>query len=393
MLLDLRDPGFWQDPYPQYVAARAQHRVARSTAGEVMLLRADDLDLVHTLPAFAQPGLRALERLGVHEGPFYEWRRLTMPAHDGPVHERLRGTVVRAFTPRRVEPLRAELRVHAQAVLQELRHRDSFDVVADYADDLPLWLICRFLGLPVDARTEIATFLAGTEAGFVDPLTPEGRRIAEEGIVALYAYVELLIADREADPQDDIVSDLLQAESEDRMSRDELVALVVNVLGGAIGSSRAAIANSILLLLSHTEQTEWLRDAYDERLSPAIEECLRYHPPFRTGRKLVVDDNDAFGVPLLAGDTVFLARQAANRDPQRWNDPDHFDVTRPPERHFSFGYGPHFCLGQALARLDVQEAVRAFLDEMPVARLLTANPRRVPFTPDEQLEELLVRPG
>ena len=393
MLLDLRDPGFWQDPYPQYVAARAQHRVARSTAGEVMLLRADDLDLVHTLPAFAQPGLRALERLGVHDGPFYEWRRLTMPAHDGPVHERLRGTVVRAFTPRRVEPLRAELRVHAQAVLQALRGRDSFDVVADYADDLPLWLICRFLGLPVDARTEIATFLAGTEAGFVDPLTPEGRRIAEEGIVALYAYVELLIADREADPQDDIVSDLLQAESEDRMSRDELVALVVNVLGGAIGSSRAAIANSILLLLSHTEQTEWLRDAYDERLSPAIEECLRYHPPFRTGRKLVVDDNDVFGVPLRAGDTVFLARQAANRDPQRWNDPDHFDVTRPPERHFSFGYGPHFCLGQALARLDVQEAVRAFLDEMPVARLLTANPRRVPFTPDEQLEELLVRPG
>jgi len=393
MLLDLRDPGFWQDPYPQYAAARAQHRVARSTAGEVMLLRADDLDLVHTLPAFAQPGLRALERLGVHEGPFYEWRRLTMPAHDGPVHERLRGTVVRAFTPRRVEPLRAELRVHAQAVLQELRHRDSFDLVADYADDLPLWLICRFLGLPVDARTEIATFLAGTEAGFVDPLTPEGRRIAEEGIVALYAYVELLIADREADPQDDIVSDLLQAESEDRMSRDELVALVVNVLGGAIGSSRAAIANSILLLLSHTEQTEWLRDAYDERLSPAIEECLRYHPPFRTGRKLVVDDNDVFGVPLRAGDTLFLARQAANRDPQRWNDPDHFDVTRPPERHFSFGYGPHFCLGQAVARLDVQEAVRAFLDEMPVARLLTANPRRVPFTPDEQLEELLVRPG
>ena len=393
MLLDLRDPGFWQDPYPQYAAARAQHRVARSTAGEVMLLRADDLDLVHTLPAFAQPGLRALERLGVHEGPFYEWRRLTMPAHDGPVHERLRGTVVRAFTPRRVEPLRAELRVHAQAVLQELRHRDSFDVVADYADDLPLWLICRFLGLPVDARTEIATFLAGTEAGFVDPLTPEGRRIAEEGIVALYAYVELLIADREADPQDDIVSDLLEAEAEGRMSRDELVALVVNVLGGAIGSSRAAIANSILLLLSHPEQTEWLRDAYDERLSPAIEECLRYHPPFRTGRKLVVDDNDVFGVPLRAGDTVFLARQAANRDPQRWNDPDHFDVTRPPERHFSFGYGPHFCLGQALARLDVQGAVRAFLDEMPVARLLTANPRRVPFTPDEQLEELLVRPG
>jgi cytochrome P450 len=392
MVVDLGDPGFWQDPYPVYAAARAQHRVAHSAAGEVMLLSADDLDLVHTHPAFAQPGLRALERLGMHDGPFYEWRRLTMPAHDGPVHDRLRGAVVRAFTPRRVEPLRTELGEHARAVLRELRDRESFDVVADYADDLPLWLICHFLGLPVDARTEIATFLAGTEAGFVDPLTPEGRRIAEDGIVALYAYVELLIADRVGNPQDDIVSDLLEAEADDRMSRDELVALVVNVLGGAIGSSRAAIANSILLLLSHPEQAVWVRAAYDERLAPAIEECLRYHPPFRTGRKLVVEDNELFGVPLRAGDTVFLARQAANRDPQRWDDPDRFDVTRSPERHSSFGYGPHFCLGQALARLDVQEAVRAFLDELPNARLLTDEPRRVPFTPDEQLEECRVRP-
>ncbi len=392
MVLDLRDPGFWQDPYPRYAAARAQHRVARSTAGEVMLLRADDLDLVHTHPAFAQPGLLALERLGMHDGPFYEWRRLTMPAHDGPVHERLRGTVVRAFTPRRVEPLRAELRAHARAVLQVLRDRDSFDVVADYADDLPLWLICRFLGLPVDACTEIATFLAGTEAGFVDPLTPERRQVAEAGIVALYEYVGRLVHARVADPQDDIVSDLLEAEAGGRMSRAELLALVVNVLGGAIGSSRATIANSILLLLAHPEQTTWVRAAYDERLSPAIEECLRYHPPFRTGRKLVVHDNEVFGVPLTTGDTVFLARQAANRDPQRWDDPDHFDVTRVPERHFSFGYGPHFCLGQALARLDVQEGVRAFLDELPDASLLTGDPRRVPFTPDEQLEELRVQP-
>lgn len=392
LLVDLTNPSFWQDPYPVYLEARARHRVARSAAGEVMLLRADDFDVVHTHPAFAQPGLRALERLGVHDGPFYEWRRLTMPAHDGPVHERLRGTVVRAFTPRRVEPLREELSGHARSVLRRLRERDAFDVVADYADDLPLWLICRFLGLPVDARSEIATFLAGTEAGFVDPLTPERRAIAERGIVALYTYVERLVTSRAADPQDDIVSDLLEAEADGRLSRAELLALVVNVLGGAIGSSRAAIANSILLLLSHPAQAAWLREARDERLSPAIEECLRYHPPFRTGRKLVVDDNDLFGVPLRAGDTVFLARQAANRDPRRWDDPDRFDVTRAPERHFSFGYGPHFCLGQALARLDVQEAVRAFLDELPGARLLTVDPRRVPFTPDEQLEQLLVAP-
>ena len=393
MVIDLRDEAFWQDPYPVLRRARAQHRVARTTSGELMLLAADDFDRVHTHPAFGQPGLVALERLGVCDGPFYEWRSLTMPAHDGPVHERLRGTVLRAFTARRVEQQRVALRDHATAVIRDLRRRDSFDVVTEYADDLPLWLICSFLGLPIDAREEIATFLEGTESGFTDPLSAEARRTAEAGIVALNAYVEQLVAERELRPQEDLVSDLLEAEADGRLSRAELVALVVNVLGGAIGSSRAAIVNSVLLLVGHPEQASWVRAVPDERVAPAIEECLRYHPPFRSGRKLVREDNAVFGAALVAGQTVFLARQAANRDPSRWTDPDRFDVTRPPERHYSFGYGPHFCLGQALARLDAQEAVRVFLAELPDAQLLTPEPRRIPFTADEQLEALVVSPS
>jgi cytochrome P450 len=392
MVIDLRNAEFWQDPYPAFRRARAQHRCARSTTGELILLAADDLDLVHTHPAFGQPGLRALERLGVHDGPFYDWRRLTMPAHDGPTHDRLRATLVRAFTPRRVDWLRIALRDHAAEVLHVLRRRDTFDVVSGYAEDLPLWLICSVLGLPTSAREEIAAFLEGTEAGFTDPLTADARRSAEIGIVALGGYVERLLAERAHHPEEDLVSDLIEAEGDGHLSRAELVALVVNVLGGAIGSSRAAITNSLLLLLRHPEQTAWVRASLDERLAPAIEECLRYHPPVRSGRKLVRADNDVFDVELSAGDTVFLARQAANRDPARWVDPDRFDVSRRPERHSSFGYGPHFCLGQALARLDVQEAVRAFLVELPDARLVTSEPRRIPFTADEQLEELVVAP-
>jgi cytochrome P450 len=392
MVVDLADPQFWRDPYPVLAAARAQHRVAVSQRGEMILLRADDFDAVHLDPAFVQPGLLALERLGMHDGPFYEWRGLSMAAHDGPVHERLRGCVVRAFTPMRVQRVRDALIAHARARLDAVAEEESFDVVADYAEDLPLWLICEFLGLPHEARDEIAQFLAGTEAGFVDPLTPEGRKVAEDSIVALGEYAAGLIEDRTREPAEDLVSDLLVAEAEGRLDRAELVALVVNVIGGAVGSSRAGIANSILVLLRHPEQAAWVR-ADDARVGVAVEECLRYHPPFRTGRKLVVSDTDRFGVPLTAGDTVFLARQSANRDPARWREPDRFDVTRAPERHFSFGYGAHFCLGQALARLDVQEAVRAFLHRLPDARLLTDEPRRIPFTADEQLAELLVAPG
>jgi cytochrome P450 len=390
MVIDLRDPQFWQDPYPTYAEARARGRCARTSSGELVLLSADDFDTVHLDAAFGQPGLLALERLGVHDGPFYEWRGRSMAAHDGSVHSRLRTTVVRAFTPLRVERLRASLADHARTLLASARREGSFDVVTDYASDLPLWLVCEFLGLPVDAREEIATFLEGTESGFTDPLTPQARHTAEDGIVALNHYVDGLVTEREAAPREDLVSDLLDAEREGRLDRAELVALVVNVLGGAIGSSRAAITNSLFALLSHPDQSAWVAADPESRLTPAIEECLRYHPPFRSGRKLVLADNEVFGEPLHAGDTVFLARQAANRDPSRWPDPDRFDVTRAPERHYSFGYGPHFCLGQALARLDVLESVRVFLEQLPDARLLTLVPKHVPFTADEQLEELRV---
>jgi cytochrome P450 len=170
------------------------------------------------------------------------------------------------------------------------------------------------------------------------------------------------------------------------------VALVVNVLGGAVGSSRAGISNALYELLRHPEQVGYVT-ADRERLPAAVEECLRFHPPFRLGRRLVVEATDVLGEELAPGASVVIARQAANRDPARWSDPDTFDVRRKPERHNSFGYGAHFCLGQALARLDIQEAVWTFFAALPSVALITQEPRRVPFTADEQLEELLVRPG
>jgi len=389
MTIDFGDPEFWQDPYPTFAAARARSRTARTPAGEPVVLAADDFDTVHTDSAFVQPGLDALDRLGLHDGPFYAWRALTMAAHDGEVHDRLRATVSRTFTPRRVDPIRARLRAHAVALLATVGSAGSLDVVTDYAHDLPLWLICEFLGLPQSAREEIGAFLAGTEEAFADPLTDDARRHAEDGIVALSHFVESLVADREPAPTEDLVSDLLAAEAAGRLDRAELVALAVNVIGGAVGSSRAAIANSIGTLLAHPDQADWVR-ADPSRVPAAVEECLRFHPPFRTGRKKAAVDVDRFGVELRAGSTVLLARQAANRDPTRWRDPDRFDVRRPVERHYSFGYGPHFCLGQALARVDVQESVWVFLNELPRAELLTTAPRRVPFTADEQIESLLV---
>jgi cytochrome P450 len=392
LVVDLSDPDFWQDPHAVWRDARRHGPTARTTKGELVLMNAADFDVVHTDVAFGQMGLDALERLGIHDGPFHAWRARTMAAHDGDLHARLRTAVARSFTPRRVEPFRAALQTHAADVIRQATDHGSIDVVTEYANDLPLWLICEFLGLPQTARSEIDAFLTGTEAGFTDPPTPESRRRADEGITALSDYVEGLIAQSAADPGEDLVSDLLESESSGVLSREELIALVVNVIGGSVGSSRAGIANSILLLLQHPDQAEWML-ATPERIRPAIEECIRYQPPFRTGRRKVLAPTEQFGVDLRPGDTVLLARQAANRDPARWSEPDRFDVTRPEQRHYSFGWGAHFCLGNALARLDIQVAVSAFLRQLGGAQLVERHPRRIPFTADEQLASLVVTLG
>jgi len=147
----------------------------------------------------------------------------------------------------------------------------------------------------------------------------------------------------------------------------------------------------LLLVVQRPEIADWVR-ADPTRVRPTIEEALRYHPPFRSGRRVATRAVRAFGVDIAPGDTVFLARQAANRDPRRFTDPDRFDpgrvlTGRNEGRHLSFGYGPHFCLGQALARLDLDEALRAFLDH-PSRWRLAVEPRRIPFTIDEQLDAL-----
>jgi cytochrome P450 len=389
LVVDLRDPALWQDPYPTWRAAAAQHRTARTTSGEVILLRADDLDVAGADPLFAQLGLDALHRLGITEGPFHAWRKLTLAACDGEQHERMRSVVGRSFTPRRVAALRTAVRAHAESLLDDAMAKGSFDVVADVATPLPLWVICRFLGLPESFDAEVATFLVGTEEGFADPMTPERRARAESSIVSLYAMVTELIADRRRSPREDLVTDLVEAQHAGRIADDELHALVVNIVGGAVGSSRSAITSAALLLLRHPDQARAVRD--DPALvAPAVEECLRIHPPFRAGRRKVTAPVERFGVGLAEGATVYLARQAANRDPSRWDDPDRFEIRRPERRHHSFGYGPHFCLGQALARVDLQEAVAAFAARIDRLHLVDTDPRRVPFTPDEALERLLV---
>ena len=390
LVLPLRDAEFWQDPYPTLDAARAAHRSARTSSGELVTLSAADAEAASSNPLLVPLGVEALDRLGMTDGAFRRWRALSLNAQRGDDHTRLRALVTRAFSPRQVERVRGEIAVDAARIIEDLGV-GPFDVHEAIGHEVPLHSICAFLGIPRDDAARIDRFMVGTEEGFSFPMTAEKQARADAGIDALYGYVTELVERRTAEPGDDLVTELIAAEIEgDRLSREELLAMVVNLIGGAVGSSDAGIANMAHLIATEPAEAALVRQDLD-LVSAFVDEALRYRPPFRSTRRKALDTVELAGERLQPGDTVYISRQAANRDPQRFADPHRFWVGRPSQRHVSFGYGAHFCLGQALARINLTEAARAMFEQWDGVELLDTEPRRIPFDPAERFESLRVR--
>jgi cytochrome P450 len=390
VIVDLANAGYWIDPYPTLAAARAAGRTALTASGEIVLLAADDADLVHMDPRFTVPGLKDLERIGIFDGPFYEWRRHTLAVMDGPPHARLRSFVGTAFAPTQMKRLRALAEERANALIDARGQAGTMEVLRDFASDLPLWTMCRFIGVDDDDREQLGQFLVGTEEGFTSPMTAERRKRCETSILALNDYVTGLIERRRRDPRADVVGILVSEQQQPNGPSDiELHSLIVNIIGGSVGSTRAGFANAILEFARHPDQAEIVRND-PMSVKRAVEECLRFHPPFRFGRRVAKEAMNLFGLQINAGQSMFIPRQAYNRDPARFDAPDLFNVNRPERRHLSFSYGAHFCLGQAVARTNLQEGLRVFLDRCRDIELVE-EPRRVPYTPDEQLENLHIR--
>lgn len=390
MSLDLRDPQFWLDPYPALDEARARGRTTVTHDGEVALLRADDIDQVHMDAHFAVPGLSNLEKLGIFDGPFYEWRSQAMAVMEGADHRRLRGFVGLAFAPSQMARLRGMVRERAGELIDRRHEAGEMEVLADFASDLPLWSMCRFVGIDDEDRERISQFLFGTEEGFSSPMTPERRARCEASIVALNTYVTELIGRRRARPREDVVSMVIaEQDKPDGPTDDELVSLLVNIIGGSVGSTRAAFANTILEFARHPDQADRVR-ADPGLVAQAVEEGLRVHPPFRFGRRVVATPVRMFDLDLAEGQSIYISRAAYNRDPARFQDPHRFDVGRPVQRHLSFGFGSHFCLGQAVARTNLQEGLGVFLGRCRNIEL-AREPVRIPFTVDEQLDALHLR--
>jgi len=363
-------PDVRRDPYVHYARLREQGITRMRLFGGWVAARCADVERVLQEPAFstnreAVPLMRLLDRATRDAPDFRSFAENNLLMIDGVRHRRLRGLVAKAFTPRRVEALRPHVEALVAELLERWAGRSELDVVRDLARPLPAIVIAELLGVPAGDRERFDAW-SDALAELLDPLSARrGLDRPRRASAELADYLRGLLAERRRAPRDDLLSAMLEARQDgDTLEAGELVALASLLLAAGHETTTNLIGNAVLLLLRHPEQRKRLQD--DRALLPsAIEECLRFEPPVQLTDRAVVEPVELRGVRLERGAIVMALLAAANRDPERFPDPERFDIGRRENRHLSFGLGGHFCLGASLARLEAQLALGALLERFP----------------------------
>jgi cytochrome P450 len=395
-VVPIDDPEWWQDPYPTLNRLRDEHGTVVTPDGTQVILRWDDAEAMKKSSRFVNEGLEFIEARGFVPGdPLYEWRQYSIGAQNGADHQRLRRLVNRAMTVRSVDRMRTSAREHIESALRGAAGADGMAEieVRSALRTSPFMVITEFLGIDLADAMQIGqTMGAGSAEAFGPAVTQEIRDTANATFAALMEFVGELANDRRANPRDDLLSELISAEQEgNRLSHDELVVLFTNIFAGAIESTLSAMTSTVYELAQHPAALADLQDRPDELKRSCVEEVLRHRPSFyAVGQKAAIATSFA-GHEFAEGESATIILGGPNRDPSRWADPNRFDIHRDPTVwSMTFSMGAHFCLGQALARTELQETAAA------VARIcqdleVIEEPRWKPFATVNQVEELRVR--
>lgn len=289
---------------------------------------------------------------------------------DPPKHDRLKALFQRGFTPKRIAEHEDEIRAIAVGVLGGVADRETCDLVTDVAQPVVSRVIGSFMGIPPE-DDEIWARLMNTTLGAGDPdLNPEGVEIVmQRDVPEIFERCRRLIAERRERPTDDLTSVLVHAEVEgERLEEHEIVMGFFLLVAAGNDSTKATYSSAMRALMEHPDQRTLLLE--DPSLAPsAVEESLRMFPAFAHFRRTATRDTELAGQPIREGEKVVMWYVSSNRDESRYDDPDRFDVTRNPE-HQAFGAGGrHFCLGTALARLELQVLLEETLARYPAMEL------------------------
>jgi cytochrome P450 len=375
--LDLADQAFVADPYPALAELRERGPVVWHEPTEMWLATTH-------VAVSAVLRDRRLGRIWSDREPaerfavFNALHRHQMMENEPPVHTRLRRLVATAFARGHVERMRPRVARIATDLLEQ-RSGDSIDILADYAEPLPVAVIADLLGVPEADRSRLRGWSQAIVRMYEYRRTDQVEAAAETAGQEFSQYVRGLVAERTARPRDDLISDLIAVRDGDgRLSEDELVASVVLLLNAGHEASVNAFGNGLVALLTHPGELRRVTSGAVP-VSTAMEEMLRYDAPLHLFERTATDDVEVAGVAVRPGQKIAALLGSANRDPAVFAAADDLDVGRDPNPHVGFGMGTHFCLGAPLARVELEVAFRTVLDRWPDLELVGAPRRRPTF--------------
>ncbi len=376
----LGTPGFDADPHETLRRLREEDPVHwNDRIGAWIITRYDDVlttfrDVAHFsnegrlaktteyLDEAVRSGLRPFEEHYTDKGILHS---------DPPDHTRLRALVLTAFNPKVVAAMKPRIEAIVDGIFDRAAERGGLEAIGDLAWELPSTVLADLLGAPEESRPlfrDWADAVLGFQGVNKPPLA--ALQAAQGALLEAKQYFREMIELRRREPGDDLLSHLVAAEADgETLTERELLNTCITLLGAGQETTTALIGNGLHLLLSHPDS--WARiKAEPELVSTAVEEFVRYESPIPRQPRLVKDDIELGGKDLRAGEVAFQMLNAANRDPEKFDDPETFDIGRTPNRHIGFGIGAHFCVGAPLSRLEGEVVFSKLIERFPEAHLV-----------------------
>jgi cytochrome P450 len=372
-LYHLLDPEVLANPYPLYHRLRSEDPVHWDPFLHAWVVTRynDVVTVFQRFSADRTPTPERLREIGLSLlTPLAQLMVRQMLFLDPPAHSRVRGLAAKAFTPRRVEVLRAHIQDIVESLLDAVQPTKRMEVIADLGRPLPAIVTEELLGLPISDREELtrwSTDFAEVLGNFQH--NPDHAQRVLQSVNEMVAYFQEAVCEHRAHPSDDLISAFVTAETNgDRLTDEEIVANTIVTMVGGQETTTNLIGNGILSLLRHPDQ--WRKLLADSTLvTSAVEELLRFEAPSQHTARLAPNDVELGGKLIRNREAVIAVMGAANRDPERFPEPDRLDICRQDNRHLAFAWASHFCFGAPLARLEGQIVFESVLRRMPNLQL------------------------
>lgn len=351
---DFFDPNFRDDPYPKLAHLRETEPVNLTPVGTWRISRYDDVKAIFTDAPTSMtdmhgesPNFDPLDR----KGSFLEF----MLNKDGDAHRRLRFLVQKSFGQKTINLMEEEVEKTVSAAMDRALAEGGMDVIPALAHEVPSRMICQIMGVPMQDRGVFNEWTAArTNAFFAKFLPPDVQERTRNAGAAMEDYFRALIAERKKNLGDDLLSSMIMAsEGGDKFNDDELIIQAIGVIVAGYETTIGLLGNGIRAFVENPDQLAKLREK-PRLVSNATDECLRYDTPILFNWRVLEQPYEVSGVTLPAEAVIWQLLGAANRDPERFVDPDRFDIEREDIAHQSFGGGPHFCLGNQLAKMEAR---------------------------------------